>query len=738
MPDYTLSAKITGDASSYNKAIESADESTEQFSKTTSNIGSKVAGVLKTGLSAAAGAIAGVSTAMGAGVIAGVKYNASIEQYETSFATMTGSAEEAADIVARLNKIGAETPFEFTDLADTTNMLMQFGFTADEAIESMQMLGDISQGSADKMGSISRAYAKMRSSQKVTLEDINMMIDAGFNPLQEISDQTGESMQSLYDRISSGSMSVDEVTQAMQRATSEGGKYFQSMQKQSQTVTGMISTLQDNAQQLLGQVIQPISESFGTQLLPAAIGAIEQLTTAFQTQGMEGLIMAGGQIISNLLLGIAQGLPNVILTAVQIIQSIITNIQANLPQLLPAGIQILTSLISGATQVLGMLASLALNIVVTLLNGLTSNAPQIIQQGSTMLSDYINKIQSALPEILQKGADMISNLLTGILQNAPQIIEQVGLMLAEWIETVTGALPQILDSGTQIIENLLSGIEDKAPEIIKQVGDMMSDYLDTILDALPDILSSGVDMISSLLDGLVDAAPEIISQAGEMLGDFLFEIASHLPEILQSGIEIIGKLASGIIQAVPNLIAQIPNILIRIGNSFINHDWGNVGWNIIQGIANGVANAAGNLVNAAVNAARNAIETVKGWLGIASPSKRFRDEVGKFMALGMGVGFTENIPVDDINRSLDSAVNKISGHYTEVGSRINPVDAIVGTSHIAESYQADVSNIFEGSIIQIDNEIDLDGQPFYKRSAQYTIKRIGNNQKVVARAGGRY
>ena len=143
-------------------------------------------------------------------------------------------------------------------------------------------------------------------------------------------------------------------------------------------------------------------------------------------------------------------------------------------------------------------------------------------------------------------------------------------------------------------------------------------------------------------------------------------------------------------------------------------------------------------MNAAVNAARNAIETVKGWLGIASPSKRFRDEVGKFMALGMGVGFTENIPVDDINHSLDSAVSKISGHYAEVGSRINPVDAIVGTSRIAESYQADVSNIFEGAIIQVDNAINLDGQPFYERSAQYTIKRIGNSQRAVARAGGRY
>lgn len=738
MPDYTLSAKITGDASSYEKAIKSADSATESFSSKVSSVGSKVAGGLRTGLGAAATAIAGVSAALGAGVVAGVKYNASIEQYETSFQTMTGSAEEAADIVQRLAKIGAETPFEFTDLADTTNMLMQFGFTADDAIDSMQMLGDISQGSAEKMGSISRAYAKMRSSQKVTLEDINMMIDAGFNPLQEISEQTGESMQSLYDRISSGSMSVDEVTAAMQRATSEGGKYYQSMQMQAQTINGMISTLKDNAQQLLGEVVGPITEAFGTQLLPAAINAINQLTVAFQEQGFEGLIAVGGQIITNILLGIAQALPNIIMTATQIIQSIITNIQLNLPQLLVAGGQILLSLITGITQILYMVGTLALNIITTLATGLINNAPQIMSSASTILTNFCQEIQGRLPEILQNGAQMISNLLDGILQNAPQVIEQVSTMMQTWLDTVLGALPSILDSGSQIITNLLSGIEANAPEIISQVGNMMSDYINTILENLPAIMESGVNLIMNLLDGLVSTAPEIISQAGSMLAEFIAEIASHLPQILQTGISMIGKLAAGVVRAVPQLIGKIPGIIQRIVSSFAQHDWGSIGLNIIKGIASGVASAAGSLVDAAVSAARNAIETVKGWLGIASPSKRFRDEVGKYMALGMGVGFEDNIPIKDINNALDGAVKQISGHYAEAGKQIKPVNAIVGTSTIAESYQADVSNIFEGTVIQLENIMNMDGKPFYEQSAQYTIRKIGNQQKAFLRAKGAY
>ena len=89
---------------------------------------------------------------------AGISFNASIEQYQTSFEVMTGSAEKAAQITQQLKQIAANTPFELPQLADTTQLLMNYGFTADDAMKKMQMLGDISQGSADKMTRIATAY----------------------------------------------------------------------------------------------------------------------------------------------------------------------------------------------------------------------------------------------------------------------------------------------------------------------------------------------------------------------------------------------------------------------------------------------------------------------------------------------------------------------------------------------------------------------------------------------------
>ena len=92
----------------------------------------KLGSLAKGGLSVLTGAIGSVTAALGAGAVAGLKYNASIETYQTSFEVMTGSAEKAAEVIDRLKKVGAETPFELPDLADTTQLLMNYGLTADE------------------------------------------------------------------------------------------------------------------------------------------------------------------------------------------------------------------------------------------------------------------------------------------------------------------------------------------------------------------------------------------------------------------------------------------------------------------------------------------------------------------------------------------------------------------------------------------------------------------------------
>ena len=471
------------------------------------------------------------------------------------------------------------------------------------------------------MSRIAMAYGQMSSAGKVQLEDVKQMIEAGFNPLQEISESTGESMSSLYDRISKGTISVDEITASMERATSEGGKYYQSMEKQSQTFDGMISTLKDNAQQLLGDVVQPISDSMVSTLLPAAIDSINQMANAFQTQGVDGLIQAGSQVLVNLLTGIAQASPNMITTAVQVIQAFITSLNTNLPQMLSAGGQILITLAQGIISLLPSLGQLALNIILNMANAISANAPQMIP----------------------KAAEVLLNFAQGIISN----------------------LPKIVDAGINMLISLAMGVANALPQLIEKVPKLINEFCAKIDSLLPKLLAAGIGVIVTLGMGIIQSIPTIIANAGEIVKAIL-NVITHL-NLFSTGANIIKGLGSGIKSLFGSIGSIIKSLITKIKNPF-NIDWSSIGKNIVNGIANGIRNFAGSIVSAAKSAAKSALNAAKSFLGIHSPSKVFQDEVGKYMALGMGVGFEKNIPVDDMKHGLSASVRALQKRSVEITS----------------------------------------------------------------------
>lgn len=200
---------------------------------------------------------------LGKVVQSGVDYNASMESYLTNFKVMLGNEELAAAKLSELRKMAASTPFALSDLTEGTQTLLQFGIAADDTTDVLKQLGDISLGNADKLQTLVRAYGKMSSAKKVTLENVNMMIDAGFNPLNQICDATGESMSDLYKRISDGRVSFEELQYAVQAATSEGGQFYNGMLEASQTFSGRMSTLKDNVAALTGELTSGLFAALG-------------------------------------------------------------------------------------------------------------------------------------------------------------------------------------------------------------------------------------------------------------------------------------------------------------------------------------------------------------------------------------------------------------------------------------------------------------------------------------------
>lgn len=210
-------------------------------------------------------------------VKSGVDYNATMQSYLTNFKVMLGSEEQAAAKLAEIRKMEASTPFSLDDLTSGTQTLLQFGIAVDDTTGVLQQLGDISLGNADKLQTLVRAYGKMSSAQKVTLENVNMMIDAGFNPLNQICNATGESMADLYKRISDGKVSFAELEAAVESATSQGGQFYNGMLEASQTFSGRMSTLKDNVSALTGELTSGLFEALGELVVKVNEAAVSFL-----------------------------------------------------------------------------------------------------------------------------------------------------------------------------------------------------------------------------------------------------------------------------------------------------------------------------------------------------------------------------------------------------------------------------------------------------------------------------
>lgn len=544
---------------SLEKELTGLKDTSKSVSSALSKVGTSIKSGLATSMKAGAVAVGAVSTAIGSLVGYGAKFNAEIEQYRTSFEVMTGSAEEAKKLVEDLKTMGAETPFELSDLAQTTQLLMNYGFTADEAKNRLKMLGDISQGSAEKMNRVAMAYGQMSSAGKVQLEDIKQMIEAGFNPLTEISESTDESMSSLYDRISKGTLSVDEITASMQRSTAEGGKYFQSMEKQSKTVNGQISTLQDNFKSLAGTLAGGFSNELAEEVLPSLNNSLGELQKSFEKGGFEGFATELGNQLAKGVTAIAEQAPKFVDMGVTVINSLIQGLVSNMPAIATGLVQVAVSLINGIIQILPMIVQGIITGIQTLLQMLVPQIPIIVQNLINGLVQIITSVAQALPT-------MLPMIIEGILSIIPILLNN---------------MPLFMDAGFKLIEGLALGLINCIPVLISYLPQIIESLISWLLSSTPRIIALGFDLIVSLGKGLISAIPSLVA---------------NIPKIINS---MINGLKDGIGKAT------------EIGKDLIRGLWDGIGsmtswlWKKVKGFANGV------------------LDGIKGFFGIHSPSKEF-------------------------------------------------------------------------------------------------------------------
>ena len=213
-----------------------------------------------------------------------IRVRGEFQSMQTAIETMVGK-DVAGQLIPQIKELAKISPLTMSDMVGAEKMMLGFNIQAEDTIKYLKAISDISMGESSKFNSLTLAFSQMSAAGKLMGQDLNQMINAGFNPLQIISEKTGKSIATLKDEMSKGAVSAEMVQQAFIDATSAGGKFYNMSENASKTINGQLSMMQD--------ALDSVFNELGTKSESVIMDGIQMTTSLIQNYETVGKILAG-------------------------------------------------------------------------------------------------------------------------------------------------------------------------------------------------------------------------------------------------------------------------------------------------------------------------------------------------------------------------------------------------------------------------------------------------------------
>ena len=551
----------------------------------------------------------------------GLQYNAQMETYVTNFRTMLGGSSEAAEkLTGDLEDMAASTPFAMTDLADATQTLLAFGQESSTVLDTLQTLGDISMGDANKLQSLTLAFAQASSSGKLMGQDLMQMVNAGFNPLQTVVEKTGVSMGDLKDFMSTGKASTD-LKRAMRAAkkevkafgdeasegakmlvqmqedgvisaellgqifaieTSPGGKFYQAMEAASKTFNGLMSTLEDDSTALLGKVFKPLYDWMVDDLLPNGIEAIGKLSDAYDVGGWSEMVKVGTGMIETELNKIG---PIAVDAGAGLLANFYTGLTGDETSAedIKSKFSELWTDVSGTTKPLIDAGSSLFATIYTGLTGDEANPENIKNTVKDVFSDAASLVGSSLSAATEatteflNGANGFARQFFDAINSDPQSIDEAGDLIEGVFSAGGTAMDTVLSSSgtflSRLYEKLSSDKEGaaKIDDFFHKIGDSAKAYFDDQGEAVDNIIDKAGFVVGSVAPSIKSAWTELSEQFENVSYE---DVANAAHQAVYNKHDVIGKVeqASDVAVMLSTLPLIAPAVKEDTKEAF--EDWG--------------------------------------------------------------------------------------------------------------------------------------------------------------------
>jgi TP901 family phage tail tape measure protein len=664
---------------------------------------------LVAGLKAAAAAMAAIGTgAVAAGKFIGdslgvyAEFEDSMKQVQATMGLTGDEGEEAFKKLSEAAKeAGASTRFTASESADALNYLALAGYNVDQAIEALPGVltlaaaGGMDLAQASDLVTDSMAALGLEISQMGDYMDLMARTAQRSNTnVQQLGEailvsgatmkNAGQSVETLNVMLgvlanrgikgAEGGTKLRNVVMSLTSPTSKAAKELENLGVSVSDSEGNIRDLNDILTELNGK-LNGLSEA-------DKLNALSNIFNKQDIAGVNALLAGTGEEMENLYQelanakGAAEDMANImeggLAGSVRSLKSAYEGLQIAIGEqfsgMAQDTVDEVTLLVRDVTAILndgfqeGDITAIGEKISDFLVKGISKISeylPDAINMVSTMLTEMVNVLVALLPTLLPPLLDgaiqLLEGLITSITSNIAPLVDMVVYLVTTVAEFIIQNLPLLIEAAIQIVVALAMGIAQALPELMPAIVEAIILIADTLINNLDLVLQAAFAIIEALALGLINALPRLIEALPSLIMTIVSFILSSIPQIIQMGVQLTVSLAAGLIQAIPQLAAQLPQIVLAIlqGIGSAASAVVDIGRNIMTGLWSGIASMLGWLQSRVNNMVNGIVRSMKGVLGIRSPSRVFAG-IGENMGLGIGEGFKD--AMKDVEREMNKAI----------------------------------------------------------------------------------
>lgn len=494
-------------------------------------------------------------------------------------------------------------------------------------------------------------------------KDFNDLVDELNGSLQGMTaEQKNNALATIF--TTQGLQAFNKMT-ASSDATVQ--KFWKGIQDSSGSAAQQAATQLDNLKgdiTLLSSATEGLELGFYNTFSGTIRGAIKGVTS--EVSGLAEAMESGG--ISGAFSKLAQDainfsgqLPGLTKIGGDLINGLISGVAQNSGGITSAVGQLLNNLASTISTGLSVLTSVGVNLLTTIASGMAQGIPNFLAQALPMLTQFSAQLRANAGQLIDAGLQLILNIAQGIANSLPTLITYIPQIVTNIANIINDNAPKLIATGLKIIVTLVSGIIQAIPSLIASIPQIIQAIVAVVTafnwvslgGKVTKGLANGIKKMIGAAKGAAKSVVTGIKGALQSLPSTLKSLGSKgvqgLKSAFSAGVGALRGVAKNIVSAIAQAISSLPSKLLGFARKAVSGikgafkaGWSAVGKNVVSGIANGISGGVGAVISAAKRVAQRALSAAKSALGIHSPSRKFRDEVGKQIVAGMALGITKN------------------------------------------------------------------------------------------------